>query len=199
MGPSVDSFGDGAFWQCVGLLRLGGALFRKQIDAGGPITLTQPDNHSLLHDHSGGGPASAPGGHLGRGGDVFLLNIGEPLRIKALAEQMVSQSGLSLRNAYNPGGDIEIVWTRLRPGEKLYGELLIDAESEATAHSLIHRARERSLPLEGLWPWIEALESAIQLQDLEGALRVLESLVPEWSRSGEPGGVESDLGVAQGA
>lgn len=77
--------------------------------------------------------------------------------------------------------------------------MLIDAESEATAHSLIYRTRELSLPLEELWPWIEALESAIRLQDLEGALRVLESLVPEWNRSGEPGGVKSDLGVAQGA
>jgi FlaA1/EpsC-like NDP-sugar epimerase len=121
------------------------------------------------------------------------------VRIKTLAEQMVRLSGLSLRDASNPGGDIEIVCTGLRPGEKLYEELLIDAESETTAHPLIYRARERSLPPEELWLRIEALEAAIQLQDVEGALSVLASLVPEWNRSGEPGGVESGLGVAQGA
>ena len=97
---------------------------------------------------------------LAAGGDVFLLDMGEPVRIKALAEQMVRLSGLSLRDAANPGGDIEIVCTGLRPGEKLYEELLIDAESEATAHPLIYRARERSVPPDQLWPQIAALEAA---------------------------------------
>ena len=97
---------------------------------------------------------------LAAGGDVFLLDMGEPVRIKALAEQMVRLSGLSLRDASNPGGDIEIVCTGLRPGEKLYEELLIDAESEATAHPLIYRARERSVPPDQLWPQIAALEAA---------------------------------------
>ena len=66
---------------------------------------------------------------LAEGGDVLLLDMGEPVRIRALAEQMVRLSGLSLRDATNPAGDIEIVCTGLRPGEKLYEELLIDAES----------------------------------------------------------------------
>ena len=76
----------------------------------------------------------------------FLLDMGEPVRIKALAEQMVRLSGLSLRDAAHPDGDIEIVCTGLRPGEKLYEELLIEAASQSTAHPLIYRAQERSLP-----------------------------------------------------
>ena len=77
---------------------------------------------------------------LARGGDLFLLDMGEPVRILDLAKQMVCLSGLSLRDAQHPNGDIEIVCTGLRPGEKLYEELLIDAESEATTHPLIYRA-----------------------------------------------------------
>lgn len=83
---------------------------------------------------------------LARGGDLFLLDMGEPVRILDLAKQMVRLSGLSLRDAQHPEGDIEIVCTGLRPGEKLYEELLIDAESEPTSHPLIFRATERAIP-----------------------------------------------------
>ena len=79
--------------------------------------------------------------------------------------------------------------TGLRPGEKLHEELLIDAESEATAHPLIYRARERAVPPEELWPQIDALAAAIERQDVEAVLGVLAALVPEWKRAGEPGGV----------
>ena len=87
---------------------------------------------------------------LARGGDVFLLDMGEPVRIKALAEQMVRLSGLSLRDTAHPDGDIEIVCTGLRPGEKLYEELLIDAESQSTAHPLIYRMERSFSPSAGL-------------------------------------------------
>ena len=117
---------------------------------------------------------------LAQGGDVFLLDMGEPVRIKALAEQMVRLSGLSLRDAANPDGDIEIICTGLRPGEKLYEELLIDSESQPTLHPLIYRARERSIPAHLLWPQLDALEIAIAAQDVEAALKVLAELVPEW-------------------
>jgi len=108
---------------------------------------------------------------------------GSSIRDKLLAEQMVRLSGLSLRDAANPGGDIEIVCTGLRPGEKLYGELLIDAESEATAHPLIYRAREQALPPDQLWPQIHTLQAAIESQNREAALGVLAALVPEWQRA----------------
>ena len=97
---------------------------------------------------------------LTHGGDVFLLDMGEPVRIKALAEQMVRLSGLSLRDVAHPDGDIEIVCTGLRPGEKLYEELLIDAESLPTAHPLIYRAQERSLSPQELWPKLDEPRSS---------------------------------------
>ena len=120
---------------------------------------------------------------LSQGGDVFLLDMGEPVQIKALAKQMVHLSGLSLRDAAHPDGDIEIVCTGLRPGEKLYEELLIDAESQPTAHPLIYRAQERSVPPHELWPKLAALNSAIAAQDVGAALGLLAELVPEWRRA----------------
>ena len=119
---------------------------------------------------------------LAQGGDVLLLDMGEPVRIKALAEQMVCLSGLSLRDSAHPDGDIEIVCTGLRPGEKLYEELLIAAESQPTAHPLIYRAEERAIPPQQLWPKLDALETAIASQDVDAALQLLAALVPEWRR-----------------
>jgi FlaA1/EpsC-like NDP-sugar epimerase len=120
--------------------------------------------------------------------------MGEPVRIKDLAEQMVRLSGLSLRDAQNPNGDIEIVCTGLRPGEKLYEELLIDADSQPTSHPLIYRAQEQCLSPELLWPQIDALEAAIQRQDVASALEVLAELVPEWT----PGDDVGQAGAARG-
>jgi len=97
-----------------------------------------------------------------------------------LAEQMVRLSGLSLKNIDNPNGEIEIVCTGLRPGEKLFEELLIDPESEPTAHPLIFRAVERALKLEQLWPHLDEIEEAIKCHDSKAALSVLSLLVPEW-------------------
>ena len=90
------------------------------------------------------------------------------VRIKALAEQMVRLSGLSLRGAAHPDGDIEIICTRLRPGEKLYEELLIEAESQPTAH-LIYRAQVVNLPPHELWPQLDALQTAIAPRMCSGA------------------------------
>ena len=101
---------------------------------------------------------------------------------EALAEQMVRLSGLSLRDAAHPDGDIEIICTGLRPGEKLYEELLIDAESQPTAHPLIYRAQERALPSHELWPQLDALKAAIEAQNVDEALKLLAELVPEWRR-----------------
>ncbi len=174
-------------------------LFRKQIAAGGPITLTHPEIIRYFMTIPEVSQLVLQAATLAEGGDVFLLDMGEPVRIKALAEQMVRLSGLSLRDVANPGGDIEIVCTGLRPGEKLYEELLIDAESEATAHPLIYRARERAVPPEELWPQIAALEAAIERQDVEAALVVLAALVPEWRRGGELGGLAEAPSGAEAA
>ena len=116
---------------------------------------------------------------IAQGGDLFLLDMGEPVRIKDLAEQMVRLSGLSLRDARNPDGDIEIICTGLRPERNVRGAL-IEAESEPTKHPLIYRARERALPPHELWPRINALEELIAAQDVNAALALLVELVPEW-------------------
>ena len=158
-------------------------LFRKQIAAGGPITLTHPEIIRYFMTIPEAATLVLQASVLAEGGDVFLLDMGEPVRIKALAEQMVRLSGLSLRDPSHPDGEIEIVCTGLRLGEKLYEELLIDAESQPTAHPLIYRAQERSIPPDQLWPQLDALETAIATQNVESALKILVELVPEWRRA----------------
>ena len=157
-------------------------LFRRQIKEGGPITLTHPEIIRYFMTIPEAATLVLQASVLATGGDVFLLDMGEPVRIKALAEQMVRLSGLSLRDKAHPDGDIEIVSIGLRPGEKLYEELLIDAESQPTAHPLIYRAQERSLCPELLWPQLGALNKAIEAQDVDAALKLLFALVPEWQR-----------------
>ena len=157
-------------------------LFRHQIAKGGPITLTHPEIIRYFMTISEAAQLVLQAAQLAKGGEVFLLEMGEPVRIKDLAEQMVGLSGLSMRDADNPNGDIEIVCTGLRPGEKLYEELLIDADSQATSHPLIYRAQEKTFAPELLWPQIDSIEAAIQQQDVAKALEVLAKLVPEWTR-----------------
>ena len=157
-------------------------LFREQIAKGGPITLTHPEIIRFFMTIPEAAQLVLQAAVLARGGDLFLLDMGEPVRILDLANQMVRLSGLSLRDGQHPQGDIEIICTGLRPGEKLYEELLIDAESEPTSHPLIYRATEGAIPPEQLWPQIEAMEAAIQRQDAAAALDVLAQLVPEWQR-----------------
>ena len=157
-------------------------LFREQIAKGGPITLTHSEIIRFFMTIPEAAQLVLQAAVLARGGDLFLLDMGEPVRILDLAKQMVRLSGLSLRDGQHPQGDIEIICTGLRPGEKLYEELLIDAESEPTSHPLIYRATEGAIPPEQLWPQIEAMEAAIQRQDAAAALDVLAQLVPEWQR-----------------
>ena len=151
--------------------------------AGGPITLTHPNIIRYFMTIPEADSLVLQASVLAQGGEVFLLDMGEPVYIKSLAEQMVRLSGLSIRDSENLEGDIEIVCTGLRPGEKLYEELLIDSDSYSTAHSLIYRAEERFLPPDQLWPKLNALVRAIEAQDVDSALGLLATLVPEWQRA----------------
>jgi FlaA1/EpsC-like NDP-sugar epimerase len=162
-------------------------LFRQQIASGGPITLTHPEIIRYFMTIPEAAQLVLQAAVLAEGGDLFLLDMGEPVRILDLARQMVRLSGLSVRDARNPDGDIAIDCTGLRPGEKLYEELLIDADSEPTAHPLIYRARERAIPPDMLWPQLDALEVAIARQDEPSALELLAALVPEWQRGSQEG------------
>ena len=165
-------------------------LFRRQIDSGGPITLTHPDITRYFMTIREAVELVLQASTLAEGGDLFLLDMGDPVRIKDLAEQMVRLSGLSLRDAQNPGGEIEIICTGLRPGEKLYEELLIEAESEATKHPRIFRAHEHSISPEQLWSQLDALDAALAVHDQKAAFGLLAQLVPEW----QPG---HDVAVAR--
>ena len=183
---------------CLSMVRFGNVLgssgsvvplFRQQIASGGPITLTHPEIVRYFMTIPEAAQLVIQSAALARGGDLFLLDMGEPVRIKSLAEQMVRLSGLTLRAAAHPEGDIEIVCTGLRPGEKLYEELLIDAASEPTAHPLIFRASEPGLSPEQLWPLMERMEAAVARHDIPAALDPLVELVPEWQRAAVRGGV----------
>lgn len=128
-------------------------LFRRQIKEGGPLTVTHRDITRYFMTIPEAAQLVLQAGSMGEGGDVFLLDMGEQVRISKLAEKLIHLMGLEVKNEDNPEGDIEIHYTGLRPGEKLYEELLIGDNPSATSHSRIMKAREISLP----WPEVEEI------------------------------------------
>ncbi|CAM4188139.1 polysaccharide biosynthesis protein [Vibrio neonatus] len=122
-------------------------LFKKQIAAGGPVTVTHPDIIRYFMTIPEAAQLVIQAGSMGKGGDVFVLDMGEPVRIADLAENLINLSGLEVKNAENPLGDIEINYSGLRPGEKLYEELLIGDNVGKTAHERIMTANEDYLTL----------------------------------------------------
>ncbi|MFY8298554.1 polysaccharide biosynthesis protein [Pseudoalteromonas sp. SS15] len=135
-------------------------LFRRQIKEGGPITLTHPDITRFFMTIPEAAQLVIQAGAMGKGGDVFVLDMGESVKIKDLATKMVHLSGLEVKTESNPHGDIEIKCTGLRPGEKLYEELLIGDNVENTTHERIMTAKEVMLPLAELNVFLEALDIA---------------------------------------
>ena len=120
---------------------------------------------------------------MSKGGEVFLLDMGTPIKIKDLAEKMIKKQWSNHKKQLKPEGDIEIKITGLRPGEKMYEELLIDAKSIKTEHPIIFKAIEKSLPREFLFDKIKKLEEAISSFDIESAINILSEIVPEWERN----------------
>ncbi len=158
-------------------------LFKKQIAEGGPITLTHPKVIRYFMSISEAAQLVIQTSELARGGEVFLLDMGDPVFIKDLAYQMVMLSGASVKDKNNTKGDIEIKEIGLRPGEKLYEELLIDSESISTSHPLIFRAIEKKLDEEFFKFRLDKLISCLNKKDLDEALILAKELVPEWIRS----------------
>lgn len=144
-------------------------LFRSQIEAGGPITVTHPEITRYFMSIPEAAQLVIQSSAMAQGGDVFLLDMGQPVRILDLAQRMASLSGLRPRLEGDPGGegDITIKITGLRPGEKLYEELLIGADARATAHPKIMTAQEGFLPMPELVPLLDALDRATADEDLE--------------------------------
>ena len=122
-------------------------LFKKQIVAGGPLTITHPDITRFFMTIPEAAQLVIQAGAMGKGGDVFVLDMGEPVKITDLASNLIQLSGLEIKNEDNPHGDIEIKFTGLRPGEKLYEELLIGEDVSETAHGRIMTASESFIPL----------------------------------------------------
>lgn len=137
-------------------------LFRQQIAQGGPITLTHADITRYFMTIPEASQLVIQAGAMATGGDVFVLDMGEPVRIVDLARRMVELSGLRVREACCPTGDVSIEITGLRPGEKLFEELLIGADAEPTAHQRIMKAHEEFLPLGKLEPMLSELQKAIE-------------------------------------
>lgn len=162
-------------------------LFKQQIAKGGPITVTHPDVTRYFMTIPEASQLVIQAGALGQGGDVFLLDMGDPVRIQDLARQMISLSGLKVRESGSERGDIEIQYSGLRPGEKLYEELLIDQENtEITAHSRILRSFEKQFPLDELYPVFEHLNELTAIQeDVDWALQQLEHYVDGYQRGKE--------------
>ncbi|EOB6645331.1 polysaccharide biosynthesis protein [Vibrio fluvialis] len=122
-------------------------LFKRQIEAGGPITVTHPDIIRYFMTIPEAAQLVIQAGAMGKGGDVFVLDMGDPVRITDLAVNLIQLSGLEVKDEEHPYGDIAIEFTGLRPGEKLYEELLIGDNVEETAHERIMTAKERYLTL----------------------------------------------------
>jgi len=137
-------------------------LFKEQISQGGPVTVTHPDVTRYFMSIHEAVELVIQAGSLAAGGEVFLLDMGEPVRIVDLARNMIRLAGQSVRNEANPEGDIEIVMTGLRPGEKLYEELLIaSSNAEGSSHPKIMKAAEPGLEAQALADLITALRAAI--------------------------------------
>ena len=160
-------------------------LFIKQITSGGPVTLTHPKITRYFMTIKEASQLVIQSSAMALGGEVFLLDMGKSICIKDLVIKLIKLSGLQLKRQVNPDGDIEIKITGLRPGEKLYEELLIDAETEKTDHPLIFKANEKFIPMEEIIPKLENLEKMINQRDKEETLKILNNLVKEWQNQSQ--------------
>jgi len=160
-------------------------LFRHQILAGGPITITHPDIIRYFMLIPEAAQLVIQAGSMSRGGEVFVLDMGEPVRIVDLARSMIRLSGLTERTEDNPGGDIEIKAVGLRAGEKLYEELLIGEDVIPSGHPRIMCARERHIEPSLMDKMLESLAQACNANDPAAMRRQLSNLVPEFRNADE--------------
>ena len=158
-------------------------LFKKQIKNLNPLTVTHPNVIRYFMTIKEASQLVIQASSMASGGEVFLLDMGEPVNIYKLAKQMVKLSGLTIKNEENPNGDIEIIFTGLRPGEKLYEELLIDDNAKATSHPLIFQAEENYINYKRIISIVKLLDKSLKNLELEESLSLLQEMVPEWERS----------------
>ncbi len=186
---SKDLLTDYAFTKaktCFSMVRFGNVLgssgsvvplFRQQIKNGGPITLTHPDITRYFMTISEAAQLVIQAGAMGSGGDVFLLDMGEPVRIYDLAKKIIDIAGLTIKHEENPHGDVEIKITGLRPGEKLYEELLTGENPNPTQHPRIMKAHEKFIPWDQLQGQLRSLALALSVNDVPKIRAFLGQLV----------------------
>ncbi|MFM1830654.1 MAG: hypothetical protein RLZZ558_994 [Planctomycetota bacterium] len=162
-------------------------LFREQIQRGGPVTVTDPRMVRYFMTIPEAADLVLQAGAMATGGEVFLLDMGEPVRIEQLARNMIRLAGRSVRDANNPAGDIEIRFTGARPGEKLFEELLIEGTAGTTPHPSIRLGAEPFLPWSALESQLHRLRAAVDQRDDHAIRQLLTDLV----RQG--GAVATDL------
>jgi FlaA1/EpsC-like NDP-sugar epimerase len=159
--------------------------FRQQIRDGGPITLTHPEITRYFMTIPEASQLVIQAGAMAKGGDVFVLDMGQSVKIMDLARRMIELSGLAVKDEQNPDGDIAIEITGLRPGEKLYEELLIGDNPEPTPHSRIMKAHEEFIPWAELEGQLRSLEMALNVNDVGVIRLMMEKLVSGYTPSDE--------------
>jgi len=155
--------------------------FQAQINAGGPVTLTHVEVTRYFMTIPEAAQLVMQAGAMARGGEVFVLDMGQPIRIIDLARSMIQLSGCTVRDDENPDGDIIIEEIGLRPGEKMYEELLIGDNPEPTEHGRIMRAREKRLEWTELAEELGHMSRSLEKGDSAGALTVVRRLVPDYT------------------
>lgn len=160
-------------------------LFREQIRRGGPVTVTHKDVIRYFMTIPEAAQLVLQAGSMGKGGDVFVLDMGKPVRIADLAKRMISLMGLTLRDEENPDGDVEIVYTGLRPAEKLFEELLIGTNVTGTEHPMIMRAMEHCLPWHQVQSVLDDMSLALSRFDCDKARHLLMQTVAEYKPNGD--------------
>lgn len=153
-------------------------LFQEQIKNGGPITVTNPEVLRYFMSIPEAAELVIQAGAMGMGGDVFVLDMGEPVKVLDIAKRLIGLSGLELKDEDNPDGEIEIIFTGLRPGEKLYEELLIGDNVNKTKHKKILRAEEDFLHQDQLNTFLEQIKQVEINNDVQGLKKILEKAVP---------------------
>ena len=161
-------------------------LFRSQLASGGPLTVTHPEVTRYFMTMPEAAQLVLHAGALSAGGEVFVLDMGQPVKIIELARRMVELSGYRVRDAVHPEGDIEITIIGLRPGEKLYEELLIGDNPSATEHPRIMKAQEEFLPWDALRLQLDELRLAVDAGDVAGIKAVLSACVQGYSSRSDP-------------
>ncbi len=155
-------------------------MFKEQIKKGGPVTVTHPEVVRYFMTIPEAAQLVIQAGAMGGGGDVMVLDMGEPVKIFELAKRMIHLSGLTHKDHLNPDGDIEIVYSGLRPGEKLFEELLIGENTLPTLHPRIMRALEHSIPWHELDLLLSELDSVIKVENTQAIHQLLKKAVPEF-------------------